>query len=150
MQSGLPDVWVDRIFQRLTVRYGQAFLGRWAGVDMADVKADWADQLKRFANRPDCIKYALDNLPQDKAPNVGEFRALCNAAPEPEVLKLPEPKADPAKVAEVVAGMRKTEHIDHKAWAHSLRAREKAGDKLGVCQRLFWREALGVAPGDPA
>ncbi len=150
MQNALPSEWVDRIFQRLTVRYGQSFLGKWAGVDMADVKADWADQLKRFSGRPDCIKYALDNLPQDKPPNVGEFRALCNDTPEPKPLMLPGVKADPAKVLQIVAGIQKPVGADPKAWAHALRQRERDGQALTGYQRRIWREALGLDSGDPA
>lgn len=31
-----------------------------------------------------------------------------------------------------------------KDWAHSLRRREEAGERLGEAQKLMWRRALGV------
>ena len=31
-----------------------------------------------------------------------------------------------------------------REWAHLLKAREEAGEKLSSIQRRFWREALGV------
>ena len=34
-----------------------------------------------------------------------------------------------------------------KGWAWRLRQREINGDRLGVCQRQFWREALQVETG---
>ena len=143
MSGVLPELWMDRIWQRLTVRYGQAFLGRWAGVDLADVKADWAEQLAGFTSRPDCIKYALENLPDDKPPTVAVFKALCNAMPEPNVLKLSAPRsAPPAEVIQAIKTVFKPG--DAKAWAYCLQGREAAGEKLSSIQRRFWREALGV------
>lgn len=31
-----------------------------------------------------------------------------------------------------------------KAWAHALKAREQAGERLSIAQRTMWREALGL------
>jgi len=31
-----------------------------------------------------------------------------------------------------------------KAWAHALRAREEAGERLSLAQRTMWREAIGL------
>ena len=53
------------------------------------------------------------------------------------------PAADPRSMREPTAG----ELAGMKGWAWRLRQREIDGDNLGVCQRRFWREALGVAPG---
>lgn len=143
MSDALPVEWVHRIFAKLAVRYGQAFLRRWDGLDIKAVHADWAEQLARFAARPDCIKYALDNLPTDKPPTVSEFRALCNAAPEPNVPRLAAPKSvPPAEVVQAIKAIGSPH--DPKAWAYTLQAREKAGEQLHTVQRRFWREALGV------
>jgi hypothetical protein len=84
----LPAAWVDRIFARLTVRYGTAFRGRYAGVEEHLLHADWAEQLAGFLHHPDAIAYALNNLPDDRAPTVAEFRRLCNQAPPPPVAAL--------------------------------------------------------------
>lgn len=89
---------VDRLFARLTVRYGRAFTSQYDGLDEAAVKADWADVLGGFDSKPMALKYAIDNLPE-RAPTAGQFLAIARRAPEPDVPKLPEPKADPERVA---------------------------------------------------
>ena len=58
----LPSAWVDSLFERLSVRYGEAFLRQYAGLDMAKVKADWAQCLGLFADRPDAIQHGLASL----------------------------------------------------------------------------------------
>ena len=142
MSDALPVEWVHRIFAKLAVRYGQSFLRRWDGLDIKAVHADWAEQLARFQSQPDCIKYALDNLPADKPPTVSEFRAICNSAPEPNTPRLEAPKsAPPAEVVQAIKAIGNP--TDPKAWAHGLKAREMAGEKLLAVQRSFWRVALG-------
>lgn len=76
----LPDSWVDRIFQKLTLTYGRDFLGRWEGVPLEEVKADWAHELDGYEKAPHAIHHALKNLPA-KPPTVLDFRALCQKAP---------------------------------------------------------------------
>jgi hypothetical protein len=94
----MPLAWVDRIFDKLTLTYGQQFLGRWRDVDMNSVKSDWLHELSGFERSPESIQYALQNLP-DSPPTVIQFRALCRSAPRKETLELPPPKADPEIVA---------------------------------------------------
>lgn len=103
----LPASWVDEFFKRLTVRYGAAFMGQYRDLDADAVKADWAQVLDGFT--PDSISYALKNLPADKAPNAMQFRALANAKPVGEVrYRLEAPKADPGRVAALLARMRQS------------------------------------------
>ena len=143
MPDALPVEWVHRIFAKLAVRYGQSFLRRWDGLDIKAVHADWAEQLARFQSRPDCIKYALDNLPADKPPTVSEFRAICNAAPEPNVPRLESPKsAPPAEVVQAIKAIGSPS--DPKAWAYRLKARDEAGDVIPSYSRRCYREALGL------
>ena len=127
MSAALPEKWVQSIFAKLAVRYGQRFLRRWDGVDIAAVHADWAEQLARFHQRPDCIKYALDNLPTEKPPTLGEFKVLCNSAPEPKAAQLPAPKADPVKVAQELAKLARPDPSHPKAWAHRIVERHASG-----------------------
>lgn len=146
----LPPHWVDEIFGRLTVRYGQPFLRRWEGVDIALVKADWAEQLAGFADKPDAIRHALENLPPDRAPTVGEFAAVANRH-QPATPALPAPKPDPARAHAAVAAIgRRLHDHDPRAWAQRLRDREAAGEPLSLAQRHFWREALRVEEGAAA
>lgn len=42
------------------------------------------------------------------------------------------------------------EVLGAKAWAHRLRQRERGGEVLTPITRRMWRDALGVAPHDPA
>jgi hypothetical protein len=87
---------VDAVFKKLTLTYGRDFLSRWEGIDLIDVKNDWAHELRGYENAPDSIKYALQNLPV-RPPSVVEFRALCMRAPPPDVPQLKAPRADQAR-----------------------------------------------------
>lgn len=84
----LPAAWVDRIFTKLTIRYGTSFRARYAGIEETALKDDWAEQLAGLRNHPEAIAYALANLPVERAPNVSEFRVLCNQAPPAPVAGL--------------------------------------------------------------
>lgn len=136
----LPAKWVDRIFARLTVRYGRAFMARWDGVDEGLVKEDWAHELAGFAQWPEAIDHALQNLPADKpAPTVNEFRALALRAPQPQREALPAPAANPERMqAELArASQARTVHTGgHRDWARRIVARSQAGEKVskGVLQ----------------
>jgi hypothetical protein len=78
----LPDDWVSRVFLRLEGRYGSLFLDRWKGCDLANVKATWAEELAGFADKPECIGYALQSLAdQQFPPTLPEFLAACRRAP---------------------------------------------------------------------
>ena len=102
----LPASWVDRIFTKLTVRYGVAFTRQYEGVDTADVKADWAEVLGGFS--ADAIGYALRFLPTERPPTALQFREICRRAPAPEAPpQLEGPKPDPARLAELMQRMRK-------------------------------------------
>lgn len=151
-KPALPESWVDSIFKKLTVRYGQQFLGRWAGVDMSDVKADWAEQLGGFIARPDCIAWALDRLPLDKSPTAAQFRELANSKPEHDE----KPKLDwkrgpiPANVMQELDRLKeplevKSQYAGPKGWAYRMRDREASGVNLPMYSRRAWREAIGGA-----
>lgn len=142
----LPSPWVERIFAKLIVAYGRDFLSRWEGVDLALVKADWANELDGYVKNPDALAYGLDNLPADKPPTAKQFRAICNSRPEPRLPALSAPVGKPS--AEVLA---KAASINANAggpkdWAHALRERERASKGVGLtrAQREMWREALGM------
>jgi len=74
----LPLPYVERIHQRLMVRYGSAWVSKWAGVDQAAIQADWAAQLDGMT--PDQIKAALSNLPPEFPPTCAAFRKLGESA----------------------------------------------------------------------
>lgn len=143
----LSSAWVDRIHARLMVRYGSAWFRMWEGVEPETVKADWANALDRMP--AEAITYALDHLPPDYPPSVGQFRALCNQRPLEPYRALPAPTPDKEKVAAEVAKLQTLkQEIGSTDWAKSLEQREKAGDKLTEAQRLAWRRAIRASPGE--
>ena len=101
MHDPLPSNWVNSLFARLAVRYGSAWTAKWEGLDMDAVRADWANELAGYVNRPEAIKHALDHLPPDRPPNVLQFLLLCRNTPEsmPVLLNAPAPtEEEKAKV----------------------------------------------------
>lgn len=142
--NSLPAAWVDSIFSRLAVRYGTAFTDKWRDVDPALVKADWGRELGGFADKPECIAHALENLPPIKAPTVSEFRFIANGAPV-VTKQLPPPKATPEVIKQAVQSV----HLDHdkpgpKDWAKRILARHANGERVLPVSLRFAREALGV------
>lgn len=50
--------------------------------------------------------------------------------------------SDPIKDPRQMREPTEAELESGKGWAWRMRQREINGDKLGVCRRLFWRQAL--------
>lgn len=143
----LPEHWVSKIFEKLTVTYGQSFLRQYDGVDLEGVKANWGHELAGFQQMPDAIRYALEHLPPDRAPTVLQFRDLCRRSPPPVLPSLPAPNPDPTVAAEVRRVFQGASgRADMKGWARALQQQEATGANLSQFQRAAWREALGVAP----
>lgn len=79
----MPNVWIDRLFERFAGRYGRRFLDMWAGLDMAAVKQTWADDLAGFS--ADEIRAGLDKCKAlDWPPSSPEFIKLCRTELSPE------------------------------------------------------------------
>ena len=152
----LPAAWVERIFTRLAVIYGHAFLGRWSGLDLGEVKASWGEELAGFASRPDAIAYGLKNLPAGEPPTVLQFRELCRPALREErqqhVPQIEAPAASPERVAAALARITPNPERTMLDWAHRLKAREEYEAKnppdprhrMTPAQREAWRIALKV------
>lgn len=150
----LPASWVEKIFARMTVVYGHAFLSRWAGLDLAAVKRSWGEELAGFADHPHALSHGLEALPSDNPPTVLAFRDLCRPALRDERQSpppaLPAPQADLAKVAALVASVSRDVVTDPKAWAWRLKEREEFEGKntpdprhrMTAFQRDAWRNAL--------
>jgi hypothetical protein len=147
----LPSAWIDRIFSVLTARFGRDFLGRWEGIQLDIVKADWAEQLAGLQSRPDAIKYALDNV-GTKAPNVAEFKELCGRAPVDGLLALRAPKASDDVIEKAVAIARAAlltrngGHLDTLRDLAESDARDGTyrGQPVTMAQRQTYRQALGM------
>jgi hypothetical protein len=149
----LPVKAIDRLFERLALTYGAAWVRQWEGLNMNDIKAMWAHELAGYASRLDAIAWALENLPP-RCPNIIEFKALCREAPRPQAAPLPEPPADPERVRAELAklgymppGQRASSHVtvDHKAWAKRIIERHDRGEKIRPISLRFAREALGLS-----
>lgn len=145
--DALPSEWVDELFKRLSVRYGKPFMARWDGVEIAEVKADWAEVLGGFKARPDCIAYALDNLPADRPPTATQFRDLCRSKPETSQALLPAPKPDPQRVAEALAPLAaaraQASQVRHpREWARSLHQQIQAGRKASPAIRAMVADVM--------
>lgn len=142
----LPSEWIDRVFSKLTLRYGRDFLGKYEGIELDTVKADWSEEMAGLQNRPDAIKYALDH-PTAKAPNVIEFVEACRRAPVSMRFAIAAPAANPDVIERAIA---KAQQAFKNAGGQldpirKLRQRELDGDKsLTQFQREFWRIALKV------
>lgn len=142
----LPLPVLERLFARLNATYGRDFMSRYEGQDSGAVKTSWGHELDGYRNNLRPIAWALENLP-DRAPNVLEFRAICRRAPAAEVPLLPEPKADPKRIAEELAklgGIREAAKVPYRAkeWAYTLKTRHEAGDRLNANQIRCYRAAL--------
>ncbi len=143
----LPIKAIDRLFERLGATYGASWTRQWETVPMNDVKAAWSHELSVYANRLEVLAWALENLPE-RCPNAIEFKNLCRNAPAPQVPKLPEPKADPQRVASELAKLghlqkqAKAEAWDHKGWARRIVARHEAGDRINPVTLRCARDAL--------
>ena len=146
----LPIEWIEKIFKKLSVTYGRDFLGRYEGVPLAEVKADWAHELKGFECRPEAIRHALLTLNASKAPTVYEFRNVCSNAPKMAALELPAPAQDPAVVAAICSGLRNGAPTGWRDWAQRLKSRHEAGDKLSMFQIASYRTALGIEAKETA
>jgi hypothetical protein len=134
----LPDAWIERIFDKLTLVYGHQFLSRWDGLSLEKVKANWAAELSRFQQNPNALGYALENLPPGKAPTVLEFRALCNSpqAPRPEAVQMLPSYSGPT--------------ADDLAWQRHLpRLQKVRAEKPETAGRCDWAYALRLKDLDP-
>lgn len=142
---------IDRLFERMAATYTTSWVRQFDVVPMQDVKTAWAHELDGFAGRLDAVAWALENLPP-RCPNVIEFKQLCRQAPRPAEKRLPEPKADPDRVASELSKLRdsfkvtatRSAEIDPKGWAKAILAREKAGERLNPTTLRFAREAMRV------
>lgn len=148
-RSALPDTWIDRLFQRFALMYGNNWSGKWAGLPMDEVKAVWAADLG-FASA-DQIRKALDHCKGNNPhpPSSSEFVGLCRAfAPAMDTSnRLPPPRGgqiDPKVLAAIADLWTPGRKRNPKDWAREILAGQAEGtyrDAYGIdCAR----RALGV------
>jgi hypothetical protein len=142
----LPVEWIDKIFLKLTLNYGVEFMARYKGLNPNDVKSDWCHELSFAEQRPDAIKFALENLP-DRPPTAQAFKALCLSAPAKESALAIEhqPPANPQAVAEVMSRLNvPVPRLDDRAWARKHLAEHKAGIPKTPTVLQMARNAVGA------
>lgn len=125
---------IDRLFQRLGATYGASWDRSLGDTPISDIKTVWAHELEPFKNSLHRIAWALENLPE-RCPNVIEFKGLCRKAPAPELEALPEPKANPERVAAELAKLgyirlEKAPQVGRLDWAHKIIERKAQGAKI--------------------
>ena len=140
----LPLSWVDRIFDKLMLTYGRDFMGRWDGLPMASVKADWAHELSGFEAHPEAIKHALLSVDPAKAPTVLQFRNLAANAPKMAAIQITPPPVDKEFRNSLVARIGSIDPVGTKDWAETLRRRHVACERLNANQVRCYRAALGL------
>ncbi len=138
----LPASWVEKIWCVMRATYGAEFDRQWevpAGVDpvahVDQLKAFWAHELGRYLARPDALAYGLDNLPP-RAPNLAEFKALCNRRPDAPWQALAGPVGRPApEVLALAAAVGKAAARSPRDWIGRLQQRQAQGERLSPAQR---------------
>jgi hypothetical protein len=74
--SAIPDAWIDRLFLRLSGMYGNRFADMWRGIEIAEVKLCWSQELAEF--RGETIGNAIKLLVNNKfPPTLPEFIQHC-------------------------------------------------------------------------
>lgn len=142
-----PLVLVQSIFAKMVIRYGTLWTGRIAGADEMLLLRDWGMGLAGF--RKDSIVWALEYLPEDSPPLLGQFKSLCARAPQPQQQAIEAPKPDPQRVAVELGRMRELQiGRDRFQWAYDLQERESNGERLTMGQRASWRAALESTAAD--
>ena len=63
------------MFRKLAGFYGSAWLDKWVGLDLREVKATWAEGLGECTLEQ--VRLALDNLKGTFPPSLPEFREAC-------------------------------------------------------------------------
>jgi hypothetical protein len=119
----LPLDWTEKIFEKLSLRYGVAFLRQWEGMDIGAVKNDWCLMLGAYHAHPECLGWAMKNLPVDCLKNVEQFAALCKSAPRKDAPRIDAPSVDPEKMREAMAELNminKKKNDKRLGWAYKI------------------------------
>ncbi|USP46989.1 hypothetical protein [Alcaligenes faecalis] len=102
----MPMAWIDRLFMRLSVMYGQQFAAQWASVNEQAMKAAWAQDLAGFSGEE--IAAGVEACKSRRyVPNLPEFMMLCRPALDPVTAH-----------AEAVLGMQDRKRGEIGEWSH--------------------------------
>ncbi len=79
--TALPNAWIERLFARLAMTYGNKFADMWAGQDVASVRQMWASEMTGYT--ADEIRGGLERMRSKHPswpPSCYEFMDLCRPA----------------------------------------------------------------------
>lgn len=79
----VPIRWIERIFSRLSSYYGSKFADLWSGIDINQVKSDWAEALTTYTAE-EIGRGLAECLRHDWPPTLPEFMKRCRPALDPE------------------------------------------------------------------
>lgn len=104
--GAIPREWIDSLFKRMLVRYGNKFVEMWRGIDMEDVKREWASEMGKLnAAEMKAGVSALDS--QEWPPTLPMFLQLCRAS------------LDPVRAYyEAIEGLRERQRGQIGQWSH--------------------------------
>lgn len=143
MESESSAPWVERLFARLQVRYGNRWTRMWEGINPEAIKADWVEQLGAlYMRHPEALVYGLEHLPENP-PTSDQFLKLCLGAPD-RTPRLAPPKSEVnreflADIARrIAAGGAALGMVTPAAYCASrLRSKLEHGEKLNAAQRAM-------------
>ena len=81
LSTALPSAWIERLFARLAMTYGNKFADMWAGQDVASVRQMWASEMTGYT--ADEIRGGLERMRSKHPswpPSCYEFMDLCRPA----------------------------------------------------------------------
>ena len=139
---------IDRLFERLSLTYGNAWDNSLGTAPLNEIKTFWMNQLSGFMQSKESmmsISWALNHLPE-RPPNLIQFKNLCYQAPAVEKPQLPSPPADPERVKQELAklGAMNKPKSDPKDWARKILGDYAAGVKKYPTVVQMARDALKV------
>jgi hypothetical protein len=137
---------IDRLFERLSLTYGNAWDNSIGTAPLNEIKSFWMNQLSGFMQSKESmmsISWALNHLPE-RPPNLVQFKNLCYQAPAVERPQLPSPPADPERVKQEFAklGAMNKSKSDPKDWARKILGDYAAGVKKTPAVLKMARDAL--------
>lgn len=163
MPARLPDSWMARIFEVLRSTYGVAFDRQWECPPAQDpvvfasgLRDHWARELRAYGQEhtSHAIAWALENLPS-APPNLIEFKALCRAAPRPQVATIsytPDRARALAAIAQVekaMVSLRRGNAAQGRKWADTLLERHRQGLRLTHDQKQALIDVGALQPPEP-
>ena len=147
---------IDRLFDRFALMYGNKFIDLWRGMDIADVKKGWSDELRSFSIEQvgiavDRLKVKGDGFP----PSLPEFLNLCEAARKEKPRREPyaalpnrateSHQSDEWKEAKArfIATCKAAQpHKPGNEWANQILMRASLGEKLPADSMRMAMEAM--------